>query len=309
VEQVRRAEATLILAGDWKQLPPILAGAPMERIANEVGATALQENRRQADPADRRAVELLRKGDVALAIQQYAERDRVTVGTGLRDTLQKLAASWSENGGCRRPAEHMIFTQTRAEAREVNRLCQKRLLQSLRAVPLLSVRHGQDKYHLGDRILFHQASRWQGIENGYPGTVIAVDPILRRLTVKLDQEPSAAAKAKGASRFVRVPLRQLSPEAISLGYAATTHKMQGQTVRHAYLLMSGDMVSREMAYVQATRAKQTTRIFVDQLDAGPELTDLIKAVERTKAKNMAHDLAFPLPPPARSVSQSPRIER
>jgi ATP-dependent exoDNAse (exonuclease V) alpha subunit len=203
-----------------------------------------------------------------------------------------------------------VFTQTRAQARQINRLCQRRLISSLAAVPLLSVRHEGEKYHIGDRVMFHKALRRQAIENGYRGTVIAVDPILRRLTVKLDQEPSAEARKRGATQIVRVPLRRLDAQAISLGYAATTHKLQGQTVGHAYLLMSGKMMSREMAYVQATRARKKTRIFVDQLHAGPELKDLVQAVERTSAKNLAHDLA-PSPPSAKttpSVSLTPRIE-
>jgi ATP-dependent exoDNAse (exonuclease V) alpha subunit len=283
----------------------------MQRIAKEVSATQLTENRRQQDPGDRQAVEHLRNGDVAKALKQYAERDRIIVSQGARETLEKLADTWAENGGCRRPADHVIFTQTRAEAHEVNQLCQSRLLHSLGAVPLLSVKHNQQRFHIGDRVLFHEAFRSHGIENGYRGTVIAVDPILRKLKVRIDQEPSKEDRARGVSRYVTIPLRKISPEAITLGFAATTYKLQGQTVQHAYLLMNGNMTSREMAYVQATRAKQTTRIFVDESRAGPELKDLIKDVSRSRAKNLAHDLQPPPPPPkpTSSVSLAPRIER
>lgn len=290
IHHVKKAGATLLLAGDWQQLPPILAGSPMERISKEVGGVSLQENRRQIHAADREAVADLRRGDVAKAFKNYADRERVTIGRNTRDTINKLVDSWRDNGGCRRPKDHMIFTQTRLEAAAINRLCQSQRLRSFQTVPLLSVRHGATKYHIGDRVLFHEAMRSQAIENGYRGTVIAVNPLLRELKVKLDEEPSAKAKAQGASRFVSVPLSKLGPEAISLSYASTTHKLQGQTVQHSYLLLAGPMTSREMAYVQATRARDTTRFFIDDLHAGRELKDLISAVTKSKAKNLAHDL-------------------
>ena len=46
-EQVVKSGGTLILVGDWKQLPPIEAGGPMHRIVREVGDVRLTENRRQ----------------------------------------------------------------------------------------------------------------------------------------------------------------------------------------------------------------------------------------------------------------------
>ncbi|MGV2342204.1 MAG UNVERIFIED_CONTAM: hypothetical protein LVR18_52330 [Planctomycetaceae bacterium] len=42
------------------------------------------------------------------------------------------------------------------------------------------------------------------------------------------------------------------PGTLTLGYAATTHKMQGNTVSNSFLLLGGTMTSRELAYVQAT---------------------------------------------------------
>jgi ATP-dependent exoDNAse (exonuclease V) alpha subunit len=291
ITQVEKAGATLILAGDTRQLPPILAGGPLARVIDTVGSAYLKENWRQQDPADKKAVSLLRDGEVARALKSYADRGRLHLGEGAKNTIDDLIGVWAKQGGTRRPGQHMIFTQTRAEAREVNHQCQAKRLRSLAMVPGLSIRHGKSRFYIGDRVMFHCPYRIAGIENGYRGTVYAVDPILRNIKVRLDQDPSGSSQTQGRSRYVTIPLQKLGPDDVTLGYAATTHKMQGQTIQHSYVLMGDTMTNLEMAYVQLTRGKQSTRIFVDRETAGEELEDLIQAITRSQAKNLAHDLA------------------
>ncbi len=288
VYHVERVGATLILAGDFKQLPPILAGGPMGRLARHVGSESLVRNQRQADASDRRAVADLRSGLVEEALRNYAQRGRVTIGSNWRETLIQLVESWSREGGCRRPADHMILTQTRADADDLNRLCQRKRLESYRTVPLLFLSRNGVRYHIGDRILFHQSMRALGIENGFRGTVIAVDPILRRLKIRLDHTPLVLGRRK--SRIVTISMWDIPKDAISLGYAATTHKLQGQTVDHSYVLLGGSLTGREMTYVQATRARKSTRFFVEDLHAGKDLVDLIESARRSQAKDLAHDV-------------------
>lgn len=274
----------------------------MGRLARHVGSQNLERNQRQADTNDRRAVADLRCGQVDEALRNYAERGRVTVGSTRSDTLNQLVDSWSREGGCRRPADHMILTQTRADADEINRLCQRQRLKSCRAVPVIRLTRNGVRFHIGDRVLFHQVVRGLGIENGYRGTVIAVDPLLRRLKVRLDQTPSVYGRRK--SRIVTISMWDMPKDAISLGYAATTHKLQGQTVDHCYVLLGGALTGREMTYVQATRARKTTRLFVDKLHAGEELADLIASVRKSQAKNLAHDVGK-----SQSKNRSQSIER
>lgn len=291
--QVVKSGGTLILAGDWKQLPPIEAGGPMHRIAREVSQDAkLTENRRQQNLADRQAVNDLRNGRINESLQSYAERERVTIGENRQETIEKLVDTWSQQGGARDPVKHMVFTHTRAEADYINQLCQAKRLEQPLWKPLLSAKLGEDRFYTGDRVLFHSPLRKYGVENGYRGTVVGVDPIRREIKVRLDQEPSAANKARGHSQTVKIPLRSLETRDMTLGYSATTHKMQGQTIENSYLFVCGEMTSFELTYVQATRAKETTQIFVDQAHAGEELKDLVKAVERSQAKNLAHDIAI-----------------
>ena len=291
LHHVERAGATVIFCGDDKQLPPILAGGPMPRIRREVGPdskASLTENRRQRDPADRQAVLDVRLGNVEAAISNYAARGRVIVGEDRQETAEKLISHWSRAGGARSPHEHMIFTQTRAEAKALNEMAQRERINK-RRVTGRRVKFGQSSFYPGDRVLFHKPLRKYGIENGYRATVQNVDPIRKLLQLRLDRKPSLAARERGLSQDVTLPLWGLNEEDISLGYAATTHKLQGQTVDHGYVLF-GRMTAQEMSHTQLTRAKHTTHLFVDELHAGEGFQDLIRSMKRSQAKNLAHDL-------------------
>ncbi len=285
----KKSDATVILTGDTKQLPPILAGGPLDHLAKKTGQANLTVNRRQQNQQDRDAVEKIRSGDIAAALKDYAERDRLTVATDVSDAKQQLTKAWTQAGGYRKPADHLILTQTRAEAREINDLCQRERLKRARLLPGLSIKHGNARFYIGDRISFHQPMRKQGIENGHAGTVIGVDPITRKITVKLDRQPTKQQQQMGIGRVARISLLGLDGDAVGLGYASTTHRAQGLTCNNAYVLLAGPMMSREFTYTQLTRAKDKTRLFVDEATAGKDLESLVKAVTRSSGKDLAHD--------------------
>lgn len=76
---------------------------------------------------------------------------------------------------------------------------------------------------------------------------------------------------------------------ITLGYCVTTHKAQGATVDSAFIFSYGAMTDAQMAYVQASRARNETRIYTTKDEGGPELLDLAEAMSRSRTKAMAHD--------------------
>ncbi len=277
-----RLGLTLILVGDCAQLQPILAGGPMLHLLRKDDSAALTKNLRQLDPADRKAADDLRRGDAKSALENYAERGRLTVSADRVEALTTLISKWTEDGGATRPASHVIFTSTRAEARAASRLAQKEREARGQIAPEQSLKNGRDRICLGDRVLFHKNSYSDGIRNGYRGEVTAVDGFLGRLTIRLDGPEQ---------RVVTIRLRDFGPDGLTLAYAQTTHKGQGQTVDNAYLLVGGLMADREMAYVQATRGRESTHLFVDEAHAGVELEDLARALSRSRSKELAHDIA------------------
>ncbi len=289
---IEKAKGTIVLTGDVAQLPPILAGGPFARVAKEAGQVHLSKNERQQDERDRQAVADLRAGRADAALRNYANRGRLTIGENKLEAIEKLVATWSEQGGLKRPKEHVIFTQTRKEAQSVNRHCQQERQRFGNVRSFGGLQIGDERIFIGDRVLFHKPLRTHGIgiENGYRATVLAVNPILRTVTVRLDHTPPSLPGQKPRSQTVTVPLRKLGADGVTLGYAATTHKMQGQTCDHSYVLIASRLASKEMAYVQATRGRHSTQLWSTRAHAGRDLTDLVESLKRSVAKNLAHDL-------------------
>jgi ATP-dependent exoDNAse (exonuclease V) alpha subunit len=91
-------------------------------------------------------------------------------------------------------------------------------------------------------------------------------------------------------KVVEIPLSRYQD--IRLGYALNTHAAQGQTVENCLVLAGGEMTSREMVYVQASRAKAPngTRVYTDRISAGDGLAELVRKASRSRAKDMAHDV-------------------
>jgi len=288
VEQLTRHAsengATLILVGDAKQLQPITSGGPFGHLLGKVDAAQLTENRRQRNPLDAQAVADLRHGESEKALLNLAARDRLTIGENRADTLIKLVSEWSANGGRERPQDHQIFTLTRAEAQAVNQLCQRDRLLFGGFQNQTSIRHEERLFVIGDRVIFHKNVQADGVRNGYRGEITAIDKTAERVTIRLD---SSAQEPK--SLVIR--LRDYAADDLTHAYAITTHKGQGSTVEHAYLLMGGSMTDRESAYVQASRGKESTRVFVDQASLGDAWKSLIDALNRSNPKKLAHDLA------------------
>jgi ATP-dependent exoDNAse (exonuclease V) alpha subunit len=125
--------------------------------------------------------------------------------------------------------------------------------------------------------LFTRNSKLVGVKNGTLGTVTEVNPETESLRVRLDD-----------GKTVSVHLSEYAH--LRLGYAVTTHKGQGVTVDHAYVLAGGSMTDRELAYVQLSRARHSTRIYVDRAELGENFADLARAMTKSRQNTIAHDL-------------------
>ncbi len=274
VEATERTGARLVLVGDARQLQPIEAGGPFPEIQRRLGAAELTEIRRQRDDWARDAVRDFAAGDAREGLQAYAERGLLTIAADRHETQIALIDAWKVRG-LRAPEDQLIFAGTRSDATHLNRLAQAERGK----VGLLgeeTIRNDQgDAFHVGDRVLFTRKSRLHGVENGSLGEVLNLAPEGRTLTVRLDQGD-------------RVQFSLDDYDHVRLGYAMTTHKGQGATVERAFILAGGAMQDREITYVQASRARGETQIFIDQLDAGERLTQVVREMARSRQKELAH---------------------
>jgi conjugative relaxase-like TrwC/TraI family protein len=274
-EKVLAAGARLVLVGDEKQLQAIDAGGPFASIGARLGRATLTDIQRQREPWAREAVKQIAHGHGRQALQEYARRGLVAVADDRNGAMHALVRSWKRMGA-NNPRDHLILASTNMEATVLNRMAQvERTLAGALGKRGLSVA-GSD-FHRGDRILFTRNSKRYGVENGCLGSVVGVDTAHQILTVKLDK-----------GKTVMIPVKDY--EHLKLGYAVTTHKSQGATTENAYVLLGGPTQDRELSYVQASRARGTTRFFLDKLDAGEDLRELCKQLERSRQKDLSHDV-------------------
>ncbi len=120
-------------------------------------------------------------------------------------------------------------------------------------------------------MLFTRNSPTLGVANGDLGAARTVQG--RTLSVRMDD-----------GRDVAVPLDGYPH--LRLGYALTTHKAQGMTVERAFILTGGALTDRELTYVQASRARGTTRWYV-----GQDLEDVTQRMTRSHEKLAAVSVA------------------
>ena len=191
LEHAQRGQAKVVLVGDDRQLAPIDAGGGFRALRLRLGASELTENRRQQQAWEREALDLVRSGLVEEAVAAYQAHDRVVAADSKPAACQELLA-----GGGRLGSERL-----QVEDRHLA---------------------------VGDRVVCgHNVISELGVANGSRGTIVALDPQARTLTLHMDgtdgQEitlPRSYLDGRGRGERSR---------RVDLAYATTGHRAQGLT--------------------------------------------------------------------------------
>jgi AAA domain-containing protein len=230
----------VVLVGDDRQLAPIDAGGGFRALRLRLGASGLTENRRQQQAWEREALELVRSGLVEEAVAAYRAHERV-VAAGSKPAatlalLQDWWAAWQQAE--RDPAQEVVvLAARRAEVDRLNTACQELLAAHGRPGPQrLQVEDRQ--LAVGDRVVCgHNAIGELGVANGSRGTITALDPKTRTLTMRLDGTDG---------RTVILPRSYLDGRGrgernrrVDLAYATTGHRAQGLTRGRALVRLTG----------------------------------------------------------------------
>jgi len=273
-DAVADAGAKLVLVGDARQLQPIEAGGPFNAIAKLIGASDLKDIRRQKEPWARDMVSHFAAGEAKKALAMAAERGLVHQAPTAIDAKEKLIEDWKLDG-LRRPEGNLILALRNEDVSELNLAAQtQRKRAGWLGRPRIEI--DDTTLHVGDRVLFTRNSKLLGVKNGHLGTLARIDDSVIHVDVD------------GGMR-VSIPTR--SYKHITLGYAVTTHKAQGMTANNTYILIDPTMQNRELSYVQASRARNLTRFYVDQITAGKHLGEAAKLMARSQQKEMAVAIA------------------
>ena len=239
----------------------------------------LTEIVRQREEEHKEAIRKIGQGKAKEAIPIYQERDALTITSTREESKRKLIEDWKKQGVAN-PRDSLMLAATNAEVGELNALAQK----SRKDAGKLGWRYvtvNGERIHEGDRIVFKENQKKLGIIKSEFAVVKHIEMITRRITVHID----------GDKKPVTFSLAQLKGERFGLGYCVTVHRSQGMTLEQdAFVLAGSAMQSKEMTYVQVSRAKGETRIYCDQWSAGPELKELARSMTVSREKVAAHTI-------------------
>lgn len=287
VSAAKETGAKLVLVGDARQLQPVEVGGAFRAIEERIGASRLTEIVRQKlDQGDktptwkRDAVKAFADGNAGRGLQAFRQRGFFHVKETRRGAMEELVSKWQSTGNI---SGSLIFAGTRDDVNQLNQLAQETRKKEL---GFRFVTIGKERIHEKDRIIITRSSGALKVSNGDLGTVKKIDDVRGQLVLKLDR-----------GEEVTLPYRTFKD--LSLGYAVTTHKGQGVTVDNAFILCGGSMTSREMSYVQGSRAREKTEFFTEQImrwnpDQGKKVDstfeELARRMSQAKQKDIGLDL-------------------
>jgi hypothetical protein len=267
LEHAQQAQAKVVLVGDDRQLAPIDAGGGFRALRLRLGASELVENRRQHQAWEREALELVRSGLVEEAVAAYRAHDRVVAADSKPAATLALLQDWwiAFQQAEHDPAQEVIvLAARRGEVDRLNSACQELLAARGRlGGDRLQVEGRQ--LAVGDRVVCGKNAIGElGVANGSRGTITALDPQARTLTLRLDGH---------GDREVILPRSYLDGRGrgernrrVDLAYATTGHRAQGLTRGRALVRLTGSE-DVNWLYVQLSRARRDTRLYAV---VGPE---------------------------------------
>jgi conjugative relaxase-like TrwC/TraI family protein len=267
LEHAHHAQAKVVLVGDDRQLAAIDAGGGFRALRMRLGASELTENRRQHQAWEREALELVRSGLVEEAVAAYRAHDRVVAADSKPAATLALLQDWwtAWQQAKRDPAQEVVvLAARRTEVDRLNTACQE-LLAARGRLGGERLQVEDRKLAVGDRVVCgHNAIGELGVANGSRGTITALDPHTRTLTLRLDGDdgqeitlPRSYLDGRGRGERNR---------RVDLAYATTGHRAQGLTRGRALVRLTGTE-DVNWLYVQLSRARQDTRLYAV---VGPE---------------------------------------
>jgi hypothetical protein len=257
LDYAAEARSKIVLVGDDKQLAAIEAGGGFRGLRLRLGASTLTENRRQAEPWEREAVEHLRDGNIDAALNAYREHDRLVAVETPGQLKETMLSDWWQS--FQQGNRVVILAYRRDEVDQFNTACQQlRDANGHLGTERLAVR--DRSFAVGDQVVCGKnAITSLGVANATRGQVVALDLEQRSMTLKLED-----------GREVRLPREYLdrrparwvgnNPDrrTVDLAYATTGHKAQGIT-RDEVLVRVTSAEDRQWLHVAGSRAIGRTR--------------------------------------------------
>lgn len=279
LEWTETQDITVTLIGDPKQLGAVGPSSMFPRLHDHNKGAELTENMRQQTDVGRECARFLRDGDIEQALFLLADADQLVVVASQTEAERVLIDAWADRAGRAsdgfdRLAACGIETQRNDQVDVLNALAR----QVARRNGWISdhehtyaTRKRQITYALGDQLIVtRNIKRNDGtvLANGTRGLI---DTLGDDWLTLVSRDPS------GRLHTDRLTLSQIVGRTRH-GYAMTTHKLQGQTIRSLVVDFGPDR-DLSSTYVALTRHQDTVLAVVNIADiaTGPEVERLIAA--------------------------------
>lgn len=289
-DHLERAGGKMILQGDSRQIPPVVAGNPFVSMIASVGAADIKTVMRQKTMEDLKLVNMLydetdRLGEKAM--KDLTDRDRVFGQETRKLAIQDLAERYVANP--RGENDKLVIAGTNAEVWLLNHAIRAKRkeagLVSGEEVSFQGKAGGkwQDlTLAAGDRIRFSERNKDLGTFNGLHGVVESVEKGREegsyRLAVR--SQSDVATKDGKLIHFDTADFKSLN-----YAYAGTNHKGQGQSISDVYFLANPDTTDRNSVLVSLSRMKENVWVFGSHDDLGR----MSRAIDRQRPKLNAID--------------------
>ena len=274
---VDAAGAKLVLAGDHRQLAPVVRGGLFPELRRRLGGAELTEAHRFERAWEREAAMAIRRQDVT-GLDDYAAHDRIRSGDR-QAMIDAVYDHWAD--GYLSGRDSLIVARTNELVDELNQRAQRLLVELGRVEAGGIAIAGGAVANVGDVVITRHPDRRirvtgssRHVRNGARWRVVEVGPA----GLVAEELGSPAGSRPGRTN---IPARYAA-EHVRLGYAATGHSSQGRTVDRVGVVVQGGEDANWL-YSALTRGREGAMLFV-----ATEATEL--AAEYGKE-----------PPPARQV--------
>jgi conjugative relaxase-like TrwC/TraI family protein len=274
------AGAKAILIGDDHQLGPVGPGGALGALLrrHEGVVHVLDENVRQTDAAERRALSELRAGSVEAAVAWYREAGRIRCAPDRDTAVAAVVDGWAADVAAGRDA--VMLAWRRHSVERLNHSARQAWARMGRLEGPEVEAPGGRRYAAGDLVVALAPAANGSVVTSQRGIVVGVHPGPVALDVRLDD-----------GVVVRLAGEQLGAERLGYSYGLTVHRAQGLTARTCHHLADGG--GRELAYVAMSRARTSTVVHLVADDVDQAAEDLSREWGRRTRPRWAIDMGAP----------------
>ncbi len=246
---VAASGAKLVAVGDYRQLDAVGPGGALEALSTRHPSHVwtLRDNLRQADRAERHALDQLRAGSVPVAVKWYQDHGRAHPAPFQEVAVARMAKAWAAEVAAGR--EVLLLAYRRGSVEALNQAARTAWDGMAQLTgPELEAPVGR-RYRGGDRVIALSPGPGGAWTTSQRAVVASVDPVSQSLV---------ALTPDGAHLHMRAD--DIGADKLDYAYAITAHRSQGATEDVTHVLEDGG--GRELAYVAMSRARYESHVHV-----------------------------------------------